>query len=58
MVLPRASGLSGAFGRTVFRRAGAQARARASRQIGRRTYASDHGGQQSSELPWYVTLGE
>ncbi|KAK5085418.1 hypothetical protein LTR05_004703 [Lithohypha guttulata] len=52
MAIPRASAT---FGRTVLRRASAQTRSRAWRQIGRRQYASEHGGSsRSSELPWMI----
>ncbi|KAG9791528.1 hypothetical protein KCU88_g975, partial [Aureobasidium melanogenum] len=53
MVLPRSSALRGSIRSFTLRRAGTQARTNL-RAIGRRGYASEHGTQKSSDLPWLI----
>lgn len=48
------SPIRAALGRTIFRRASAQTRPQAWKQIGRRGYASAEHAKKSSDLPWYV----
>lgn len=43
-----------ALGRAIFRRAAAQTRPQAWKQVGRRGYASAEHAKKSSDLPWYV----
>jgi len=53
MPLPRTAVLRGSIRSFSFKRAGTQART-GLRGVGRRTYASDHGAQKSSDLPWLI----
>ncbi|KIW33535.1 uncharacterized protein PV07_00375 [Cladophialophora immunda] len=53
MPLPRSAALRGTLRSFTFRRAGTQART-SLRGVGRRTYATEHGAQKSSDIPWLV----
>ncbi|KAJ9613512.1 hypothetical protein H2200_003454 [Cladophialophora chaetospira] len=53
MPLPRPTALRGSIRSFSLKRAGTQARATL-RGVGRRTYASEHGAQKSSDIPWLI----
>ncbi|EXJ55885.1 hypothetical protein A1O7_08816 [Cladophialophora yegresii CBS 114405] len=53
MPLPRPAALRGSIQSFSLKRAGTQART-SLRAVGRRTYASEHGAQKSSDLPWLI----
>ncbi|KAH0848505.1 hypothetical protein AYO21_00716 [Fonsecaea monophora] len=53
MPLPRSAALRGTLRSFSFRRAGTQART-SFRQVGRRTYATEHGASKGSDIPWLI----
>ncbi|ETI21443.1 hypothetical protein G647_07790 [Cladophialophora carrionii CBS 160.54] len=53
MPLPRPAALRGSIQSFSLKRAGIQART-SLRGVSRRTYATEHGGQKSSDLPWLI----
>lgn len=53
MAFARSAALRGSIRSATVKRAAAQART-AFRDVGRRSYAQEHGAKKSSDLPWLV----